>query len=166
MRKDNLSPQKSIHQSLKHSTSIQEGRDNSIAAGVQSTTRFTSGAPVTFNEVLALAREIRLMLDPTYNSIVHDDITQHTLATWIHEAQTLLGEDVVYNDDLIKSLKKEGKINDITAEHYQHNDEKLCVQSLHAILAEKVTPLRLKGQTAKQLRHTLKDIDNKSSCFI
>jgi hypothetical protein len=92
---------------------------------------------------------------------MYGDITHNTVMSWIQGASQVLGEDVVYNDELIAQLKEEGIIISITEEHYKHNDALLSTQPLHSILDAATHPLRLKGQAATELRSTLKGVNNR-----
>jgi hypothetical protein len=108
--------------------------------------------------ILELAAQIRLMLEPASVNLVGGDISSTNIQAWMKSAEELLGEDIIYNDKLIASLN----LQEISEEHYRHNDAAIGAgTSLDSILSASLVPHKLKGQSAQQLRTTLKQVTNK-----
>ena len=140
MANDILRPQDSLPSEL---------RDTGSQAGL-------SSAP-GFSEVLHLAEQIRLQLGTTDYSVDGEMMSSHNLLLWIQHSETLLGEDIVYNDELITSLN----LRDITTADCLPNDTALATgTTLDAIIAKNLTPHLLKGQSALELRTTLAHVTN------
>ena len=114
--------------------------------------------PTTLEEILQLADHISALLDPAGDARVSGDISSVTINTWIQSAAKLLGEDIIYNDTLIASLN----LHDITEDDYRQNDAAVeGGASLDSILTAHLIPHKLKGQSADEMRKTLKHVTNR-----
>ena len=108
-----------------------------------------------FTEIIELAQQINVLLDrDDRKEYLMHGITIETLDVWISEASTILGLNVVYDDALILSLG----LKDFKKSDCQPFDKALAQHGgIDEILSKMKTKQCLKGQTAQQLRHTLKD---------
>ena len=112
---------------------------------------------IALDAVLRLADQIQTLLAPN-TDLVSGDISPAVIHAWIESAEALLGEDIIYNDELIASLN----LQDIRSEDYRDNDAAVQAgATLESILATSIQPHKLKGQSADDLRKTLKQVTNR-----
>ena len=77
-----------------------------------------------------------------------------SIATILQEAQSVLGSDIVYDDQLFAELN----LPDFTADAYIPNDTKLQTQTLDAIIEDRLKPHRTKGLQDPALANFLRDV--------
>ena len=108
--------------------------------------------------ITLLARQIRAQLDFSDSFVDGEWMSSGRLATWLQQAEKILGEDIVYNDELIKSLD----LQDITEGDYLPNDMELANgATLDSLISSSVAQHCIKGQSVAELQVTLQAVTNK-----
>jgi hypothetical protein len=77
-----------------------------------------------------------------------------SIATILQEARSMLGADIVYDDQLFAELN----LPDFTADDFIPNDMKLQTQSIDAIIEDNLRPHRTKGLQDPALADFLRDV--------
>ena len=141
---------------------VELGMYQAPSSPLEDTTSFPDHDKTTqitfFAEVIELAQHINALLDrdDRKESLIQG-ITFNTLELWTQEARTILGLNIVYDDELLLSLD----LKDFKKSDCQPFDNALTEQGgIDEILARMKSKQCLKGQTAQQLRHTLRNTSN------
>ena len=137
---------------------VQERQDHKTRLPILPTSHEWSTNSPAFAEVMVLADHIQYLIDPQATSLVYGNSLAN-LNGWIQEARLVLGENIIYSDEFVRSLN----LSDFKKEEYEHNDKMLRTPgiTLDALISSKTKIHKLKGQPEKELIKTLKDISTR-----
>jgi len=108
-------------------------------------------------EVLKLAELMASVLLFTSCDSVKWELTPDQVSTFISQATESLGLDVIYDTNTFESMG----LKEFTSANWEINDSQLISGThLDTILSVASSPLRLRGESAEQLRHSFR----KHSC--
>jgi hypothetical protein len=105
--------------------------------------------------VLRIARLIAAVLAP--QSDIGGDTTPEQVQEWLEEAKVKIGLDVVYDDATMEGMN----LREFNTTHWERNDMKLRTEPIEEIVRQAISPLLLKGESADELRVSLKNVTNR-----